>query len=118
MQDAQSTSTSDPLAVDMVNHPPHYTRGPKILLKRGVGTSGDGGSWLRRTLHVNEGGRLYLMVECIDVIRHIRDPRLFTAMKYIWRVGFGGKANDREDINKAIFYLNDWLENPVDDGHE
>lgn len=52
-------------------------------------------------------------VECIEVIRHIADMRLATAVKYIWRVAFGGKANDREDIEKAIWYLNDWLGNPL-----
>jgi Protein of unknwon function (DUF3310) len=80
-----------PADVDMVNHPPHYTRGPKI------------------------DGRV---IECIEVIRWILDGRLYTAMKYIWRVAFGGKTsdpqNDREDIGKAIWYLQDWLDNPVE----
>lgn len=52
---------------------------------------------------------------CIEVIRWIKDPRLFTAMKYIWRVAFGGKngVDPKEDIKKAIWYLNDYLENDV-----
>ena len=75
---------------DMVNHPAHYTRGPFIA-----------------TL-----GRV---IECIEVIRHIRDMRLANSMKYIWRVAFGGKNNDREDIQKAIWYLQDWLDNPIGD---
>ncbi|PIB80539.1 DUF3310 domain-containing protein [Mycobacterium branderi] len=79
-------------APDMVNHPPHYTRGPRIK----AATTG--------------GARV---VECIEVIRHISDFRLATAMKYIWRVAFGGKANDREDIEKACWYLRDWLDNPT-----
>jgi hypothetical protein len=78
---------------DMVNHPPHY-RGPEIV--KTVGTE-------------DHSFRL----ECIDVIRTIRDGRLFNAMKYIWRVAFGGKANDREDIEKAMWYLQDWLDNPI-----
>lgn len=67
---------------DMVNHPPHYTRGPGI--------------------------------ECIQVVRHIRDMRLANAVKYTWRVAFGGKNDNAEDIKKAIWYLNDYLENPID----
>jgi hypothetical protein len=87
-------STDQP---DMVNHPPHYTRGPQITFRL-------------------EGGGLAIphTVECIEVIRHIKDGRLFTAVKYIWRVAFGGKFNDREDIEKAIWFLQDWLDNPVD----
>ena len=74
---------------DMVNHPQHYTRGPVVIR-----------------------GPLGYRIECIEVIRHIADMRLANAMKYIWRVAFGGKANDREDIEKAIWYLQDWLNNP------
>jgi hypothetical protein len=81
--------------VDMVNHPPHYTRGPKIKVLQQ-------GSW----------EPVERVIECIEVIRGIKDGRLFTAMKYIWRVAFGGKDNDREDIRKSIWYLQDWLDNP------
>lgn len=81
------------MTADMVNHPPHYTRGPRI----GTGVL----------------GAPPRVIECIEVIRHIKDMRLATAMKYIWRVAFGGKANDREDIEKAIWYLRDWLDNPI-----
>jgi hypothetical protein len=56
---------------------------------------------------------VWFRLECIDVIRHIPDGRLFTAMKYIWRVAFGGKENDREDIDKGKWYLKDWLDNPT-----
>lgn len=47
-------------------------------------------------------------IEAIDVIRHATDYNLGTAMKYIWRVMWGGKGNDVEDISKAIWYLQDW----------
>ncbi|MHA7703369.1 DUF3310 domain-containing protein [Mycobacterium sp. ML4] len=79
---------------DMVNHPPHYMRGPTVELPT-------------RTR----------VVECIEVIRWITDFRLATAMKYIWRVAFGGKENDRQDIEKAIWYLRDWLDNKVGDSN-
>lgn len=77
--------------IDMVNHPPHYSRGPTIKI-----------------------GSKAIVITCIQVMRWIKDARLATAFKYIWRVAFGGKENDREDIQKAIWYLNDWLENKVD----
>lgn len=69
---------------DWVN-PQHYRRGPTV---RGE------------------------TVECIEIVRTIRDYRLATAMKYIWRVGFSGKWDDQEDIRKAMWYLNDFIENP------
>ena len=85
-----------PVTADMVNHPSHYTRGPSIEVSLGY----DGIKSITR------------VVECIEVIRHIKDMRLATAMKYIWRVAFGGKIDDREDIQKAIWYLTDWLDHP------
>lgn len=87
----------------MVNHPEHYTRGPSIELPAGKARSWNANYPDRR-----------LTLECIQVIRHIRDMRLANAMKYIWRVAFGGKANDREDIKKAIWYLQDWLAYPLE----
>lgn len=89
---------------DMVNHPPHYTRGPRILVPpRGI------------LSEHSDDGRPWMIIECIQIIRHIKDVRLATAVKYIWRVAFGGKTNNREDIAKAVWYLNDWLENPIED---
>jgi hypothetical protein len=78
---------------DMVSHPTHYTRGPKIAITVGSKT-------------------IVRVIECIEVVRHIKDFRLATATKYIWRVGFGGKWDDVEDVRKAIFYLNDFIEHP------
>jgi hypothetical protein len=63
-------------------------------------------------------------LQCIDVMRRIRDPRLATAFRYLWRVAFGGKTDpdfklsqqdqDEKDIRKAIWYLTDWIENRVE----
>ena len=67
---------------DMVNHPPHYTQGE---------------------------------IECIEVIKYINNKLhiqgyegycLGNFIKYIWRCNF---KNGWEDINKAIFYLNELL---------
>ena len=67
---------------DMVNHPSHYTQGK---------------------------------IECIEVIKYINDKLhtkgyegycLGNFIKYIWRCNF---KNGWEDIDKAIFYLNELL---------
>ena len=100
--------------VDYVNHPPHYKG---FLLQLGdnpLTTGRDTMKWLRHTFEY--GRRIYIEVQCIDVIRNITDIRLATAVKYIWRVAFGGKFNNVEDIKKAIWYLNDWLDNQIVDG--
>lgn len=41
-------------------------------------------------------------VECIQVTEHM-NFNLGNAMKYIWRAGLKGK--EREDLEKAIWYL-------------
>lgn len=81
--------------------PPHYQRGPRIYLPEGS----QEGDWYD--------------IQCIDVFEEIKDPRLATAFKYIWRVAFGGKAEpwdsriqeerDSRDINSAVWYLNRYL---------
>lgn len=87
---------------DMVNHPPHYAEGgPKIR-------------WPQPSPYSWEPPNSEFTLECIQVIRHIKDMRLANAMKYIWRVAFGVKWDKQEDIKKAIWYLNDWLENSID----
>lgn len=42
-------------------------------------------------------------IECIDVIQHM-PHNLACAMKYIWREGLKGKSG--EDLDKAIWYIN------------
>ena len=68
--------------VDMVNHPSHYTQGE---------------------------------IECIEAIKYINNKLntegyegycLGNFIKYIWRCNF---KNGWEDIDKAIFYLNELL---------
>ena len=67
--------------VDNVNHPKHYTSDP----------SG---------------------VECIEITRH-RNFNVGNAIKYLWRAGLkddaalGHKAKQIEDLQKAIFYIED-----------
>ena len=43
-------------------------------------------------------------IECIDVVRHFNFAR-GNAIKYIWRAG--AKGNEIEDLQKAIWYLQD-----------
>lgn len=51
-------------------------------------------------------------VECITVTRH-RDFNIGNAIKYLWRAGLKGeeglsnKEKQIEDLQKAIFYIND-----------
>ena len=67
--------------VDMVNHPPHYTSHP----------SG---------------------VEAIEITRHY-DFAIGNAIKYLWRAGLkkdpsrDDAAKEIEDLEKAVFYIND-----------
>ncbi len=91
--------------------PPHYKRGPVIKGDIGSKITQGQGAWS----HV---------VQCIEVMRHIKDPRLATAFKYLWRVAFGGKREpgetrtqreiDTRDIESAVWYLQDWLSNPTE----
>ena len=68
-------------ANDPVNHPEHYT---------------------------------YASIECIDLIRElegVEGAKSFckgNAIKYIFRSKYKGR--EKEDIEKAIWYLNKWLE--------
>lgn len=51
-------------------------------------------------------------VECIAIVRH-RDFNIGNAIKYLWRAGFkeerglSNKEKQIEDLQKAIFYIND-----------
>lgn len=62
---------------DNVNHPPHYT-------------------WLKDKCGV----------EVLDITRHL-DFCLGNAVKYILRSGKKDKNKEVEDLKKAIFYIND-----------
>lgn len=51
-------------------------------------------------------------VECIDIIKHY-DFCIGNVIKYVWRAGLkkeqglSDKQKEIEDLNKAIFYLNE-----------
>jgi len=47
-------------------------------------------------------------IEHIDISRHF-DFNLGNAIKYIWRAKF--KENTKQDLEKAIWYLTDYIEN-------
>lgn len=109
--EAAKQFVSNANAYDSVN-PPHYRRGP--LLRIDIGEQ------------ITKGiSTVHHTVSCIEVMRHIKDPRLATALRYLWRVAFGGKRDpketeqgrqkDVEDIEKAIWYLRDWVTNPTTD---
>lgn len=58
-------------------------------------------NWVEHPPHYVSGSG----VECINVIRTLPHG-LATAMKYVWR--YRDKWNPAEDLNKAMFYLNDY----------
>lgn len=87
------TDAGDPTAwIDSKVNPAHYKRGPVI----------DAAGYRHQ-------------VEAIEVIRHIRDSRLANAMKYVWRIAFGGKDDNHADAEKARWYLRDYIDNPIND---
>ena len=82
MPDTNNKSHTEEPKEDMVNHPTHYTQGE---------------------------------IECIEAIKYINNKLhmegyegycLGNFIKYIWRCNF---KNGWEDIDKAIFYLNELL---------
>lgn len=97
------------MAQDLVN-PKHYNEtGPLVNVP--VDDIEDGsGDWVT------------YRIKAIDVFRAMRDPRLATAFKYIWRVAFGGKKIegdvrtqeqiDKRDLESAIWYLQDYINHP------
>jgi hypothetical protein len=87
--------------VDMVNHPPHYLNKNAVIVAD------------EHETFVAEDGRAMRPVECVELMRRIKDPRLATAFAYIWRVSFGGKDNDHEDVEKTVWWLTDWLEHKI-----
>jgi hypothetical protein len=73
--------------IDNVNHPPHY---------------------LSRNIYCNCSKEDSAPIECIDITRHF-NFNLGNAIKYIWRSDF--KGNAKEDLQKAIWYLQDEIRN-------
>ena len=45
-------------------------------------------------------------VECIQITRH-RTFNIGNAIKYLWRAGLKDDAKTIEDLEKAVFYIND-----------
>ena len=49
-------------------------------------------------------------IECIEIVRH-HDFNIGNAIKYLWRAGLkGGEDKLIEDLEKAIFYINDEIQ--------
>lgn len=65
---------------DKVNHPSHYTSGPKCTCGR--------------------------TIECIDVARGLGFTR-GNAVKYLWRAGLKDSSPCVEDLRKAVWYIED-----------
>lgn len=70
--------------IDNVNHPAHYTEGFAPV-----------------------------EIECIDITRHLPSD-LANAFKYVWRCGKkGDKSKAIEDLNKSLWYIDDWEEHDI-----
>ena len=48
-------------------------------------------------------------VECIEITRH-RNFNVGNAIKYLWRAGLKDSSKTVEDLEKAMFYINDEIE--------
>jgi hypothetical protein len=44
-------------------------------------------------------------IECIDVIEDNPFLNLGNAMRYLWRVSWGGKWDSKEDLKKAVWFI-------------
>lgn len=77
------------IAGNTVNHPPHYNLLPTTCKKCGH------------------------PIECIDVVRHMNFNR-GNAVKYIWRAGAKNPHSELEDLEKAIWYLQDEIKRLVE----
>ncbi len=75
--------------IDNVNHPPHYVSRDIFYPCHCKCTA-------------------LTPIECIDITRHF-NFNLGNAIKYIWRCDFKGKK--KEDLQKAIWYLQNEIEN-------
>jgi hypothetical protein len=45
-------------------------------------------------------------IECIEITRH-RNFNIGNAFKYLWRAGLKDKSKTIQDLEKAIFYIQD-----------
>lgn len=48
-------------------------------------------------------------VECIEITRH-RNFAIGNAIKYLWRAGLKDTHTEIQDLQKAMFYINDEIE--------
>lgn len=71
----------------------------------------EGRSTIEHPSHYNQGE-----IECIDAMvsaygkEAVMDFCICNAMKYIWRMPYKNKGNTSEDLRKAIWYMNKYLE--------
>lgn len=88
-----------PLSQDRVNHPAHY-----------LNTNARIDPDEHELIEID--GKMWRPVECIELLRHIKDPRLAHVFVYVWRICFGGKDDDVEDASKGSWFLKDFVEHP------
>lgn len=59
----------------------------------------DDNDWVHHPKHYRDASGY----ECIQFTERMNCPNLANAFRYVWRAG--KKWNDREDLNKAVFYI-------------
>lgn len=57
--------------------------------------------------HPKHYAALPAAVECIDIARHLPYP-LGCAVKYVWRAGNKDKSLSGQDLDKALWYIEDY----------
>lgn len=48
-------------------------------------------------------------IECIQIVRH-RNFNIGNAIKYLWRAGLKDGNSDIQDLQKAVWYIQDEIE--------
>ena len=84
---------------EMVNHPLHYNGQSAAMGERNTVEVPDR---VNHPAHYNSHPK---NIEAIDVIEDNPFVNLGNAMKYLWRVSWGSKGHDDEDLAKAVWYI-------------
>lgn len=91
-----------------VDHPDHYNTDRPVLIIDDTKT---------------DGVKQYVGIECVDVVRNMPFWK-GNAIKYLWRAGYKheeGKSikyKEIEDLEKAVWYINDRIKQLKADGRD
>lgn len=115
------SQSPDPKLFEMGYRPGETRAMNPLVWEKGKKMAEEEEDWVNPS-HYNENGPTIecpqcghkRTLRCIELMRRITEPRLATAVRYIWRVAFGGKKGQppERDVDKARWYLQDWLNEP------